>query len=146
MELWYTKLVREKSAEWATAPAGRMRGPRCVAEAMDAVYGDSPVEHFVAFLLNARHAVTAVVPLTTGVLDASLIHPRRVFQSAILGNAAAVILAHNHPSGDPTPSAEDKKVTLQLVAAGTIIGIPVVDHVVVGSGGRFVSLSDKGLI
>ncbi len=81
--------------------------------------------------------------ITRGILDASLIHPREVFRPAIVRSAAGIILVHNHPSGDPTPSEEDRAVTKQLVRAGTAVGIPVVDHVVLGDG-RFVSINEYG--
>jgi DNA repair protein RadC len=74
------------------------------------------------------------VPVTRGILDAALIHPREVFRPAILENAAAVLLVHNHPSGDPTPSPEDRAVSRQMAEAGRSVGIRVLDHVVVGEG------------
>ena len=83
--------------------------------------------------------------LTRGILDASLIHPREVFRPAITQSAAAIILVHNHPSGDPTPSAEDRAVTKQLSAVGRTVGISIVDHVVIGDG-RFASLAEDGLL
>ncbi len=94
-------------------------------------------EEFHALLLNAQHGVLRDVTVTRGILDASLVHPREVFRPAIEESAAAVILVHNHPSGDPTPSAEDHAVTRQMERAGRAVGIPVLDHVVVaGSGYR----------
>jgi DNA repair protein RadC len=89
--------------------------------------------------------VTRELVVTRGILDASVVHPREVFRAAITESAAAVILVHNHPSGDPTPSPEDRAVTLQLAAAGRTLGIPVLDHVVVGDG-RFVSFVEAGLL
>jgi len=91
-------------------------------------------EEFHALLLNSQHAVIREVLVTRGILDASLIHPREVFRPAIESGAAALILVHNHPSGDPTPSAEDVAVTRQLEAAGRALGIPVLDHVIIGDG------------
>ena len=73
--------------------------------------------------------------MTRGILDASLIHPREVFRPAILERAAAIILVHNHPSGDPSPSSEDRAVTSQMIQAGRSIGIAVLDHVIVADGG-----------
>jgi hypothetical protein len=81
--------------------------------------------------------------VTRGILNASLVHPREVFVAAILAQAAAVILVHNHPSGDPTPSADDRLVTEQLVAAGRLLDIPVHDHVIVGRG-RYESFAELG--
>jgi DNA repair protein RadC len=100
---------------------------------------DLSQEEFHALLLNTQHTVIREVLVTRGILDASLIHPREVFRPAVLAGAAAVILVHNHPSGDPTPSAEDRAVTRQLVEAGRVVGIPVLDHVVV-AGLRWCSL------
>jgi len=104
---------------------------------------DLAQEEFHALLLSARHIVIAEVFLTRGILDASLIHPREVFRPAIIQSAAAIILVHNHPSGDPTPSTEDRAVTKQLSAVGRTVGISIVDHVVIGDG-RFVSMADDG--
>ena len=142
LEVWTCKLVREPSELPMPEGGDKVRGPEDVARIMEALYGSSPVENFVAFVLNARHQITAIVPLTVGILDASLIHPREVFRAAILGNARAIIVAHNHPSGDWTPSTEDHAVTTQLERAGQIVGIPVLDHVVVGRGG-FTSLNGQ---
>lgn len=96
-----------------------------------------------SLLLSSQHRVIGEVLITRGILDASLIHPREVFRPAIVRSAAGIILVHNHPSGDPTPSEEDRAVTKQLVRAGTAVGIPVVDHVVLGDG-RFVSINEYG--
>ena len=85
------------------------------------------------------------VLVTKGLLDASLVAPREVFRAAILEAAAGVILVHNHPSGDPTPSAEDRAVTRQLVAAGTLLDIPVYDHVII-AGDRYTSFATAGLL
>ncbi|RMH19699.1 MAG: hypothetical protein D6701_04630, partial [Gemmatimonadetes bacterium] len=92
-------------------------------------------EEFHALLLDTQHRVLREVRVTRGILDASLIHPREVFREAIVEGAAALILVHNHPSGDPQPSAEDRAVTRQLRSAGETLGIPVLDHVVVAAGG-----------
>jgi len=94
-----------------------------------------PHEEFHALLLNTQHALIQDLLITRGILDASLIHPREVFRPAIAAGAASVILVHNHPSGDPTPSAEDRAVTQQMIEAGRLIGIRVLDHVVIGERG-----------
>ena len=80
--------------------------------------------------------------ITRGTVDASLVHPREVFREAVASGASAVILVHNHPSGDPAPSGEDRAVTRQMVRAGQTLGLPVLDHVIVG-GGRYVSLRQR---
>jgi DNA repair protein RadC len=100
-------------------------------------------EEFHVLLLNAQNAPMGRRQVTRGILDASLIHPREVFRTAILNNAAALVLVHNHPSGNPEPSGEDLRVTRLLVKAGHGLGIPVLDHVIIGAG-RFVSLAGRG--
>lgn len=120
-----------------------IRGPGDVFRRVGPLLRDLRQEEFHALLLNTQHRVIRDVLVTRGILDASLIHPREVFRAAIVESAAGVILVHNHPSGDPTPSQEDRTVTRQLVSAGSAVGIPVLDHVIVGSGG-FVSLAERG--
>lgn len=98
-------------------------------------------EHFMVILLNARNQVIGKEVVSVGSLDASIVHPREVFRDSIRRNAKSIVLAHNHPSGDPTPSDEDIEVTGRLREAGTVLGISVVDHVVVGRS-SYVSLRD----
>lgn len=102
-------------------------------------------EHFLVLLLDTRHQVIRIVETSVGTLNASLVHPREVFHPAITHLAAAVILAHNHPSGDPTPSKEDLALTARLKQAGELVGIPVLDHLVIGDG-RYLSFNEKGLL
>ena len=122
----------------------RVRTPRDVYERMRPALRDLSHEEFHVLLLNTQNAVLRDLPVTRGTLDASLVHPREVFRRAIVEAAAAVILVHNHPSGDPSPSSEDRAVTRQLRAAGETVGIEVLDHVVVGEG-RYVSFVEAGL-
>lgn len=131
-----------RAASEELEPGTPVRGPDDVFRRMGPRLRDLPQEEFHAVLLNTRHRVVREVLVTRGILDASLIHPREVFRPAVAEGAAGVILVHNHPSGDPTPSAEDRAVTRQLGAAGRAVGIPVLDHVVVGWG-RYVSLSGE---
>ena len=93
-------------------------------------------EHFVALLMNARHVCISVETISIGTLNASLVHPREVFQPAVEQSAAALILAHNHPSGDPAASEEDIQLTGRLVQAGRIMGIEVLDHVIIARDGH----------
>ncbi len=104
-----------------------------------------PHEEFHVLLLNSQNAPICQRQITRGILDASLIHPREVFREAIVLRAAALILVHNHPSGNPDPSAEDLQVTRQLGAAGDQLGIPVLDHVIV-AGETFSSLAGSGCL
>jgi len=129
----------------ARAPGMPLRGPRDVAAAYAPRLQDAPVEEFHVAILDAQHRLERDVLITRGLLNSSLVHPREVFREAIAERAAAVILVHNHPSGDPTPSAEDRAVTEQLVAAGRLLDIPVHDHVIIGRG-RYVSFAEAGLL
>lgn len=90
------------------------------------------VEHFQVVLLNTRRKLTDVVKISQGTLDTLLVHPREVFKPAIAANAAAIVLVHNHPSGDPTPSEADIKVTRDLIRAGQLLKIEVLDHIIIG--------------
>ena len=105
---------------------------------------DLKKESFVVLCLDGRNKLLRKETVSIGTLNASLVHPREVFKPAIEMSAASVIIVHNHPSGDPEPSREDIKVSNQIVEAGEILGIPVVDHVIIGSGAY--SFKDKGQI
>jgi DNA repair protein RadC len=98
-------------------------------------------------LLDRKNQVIGLHTVSIGSLTASVVHPREVYKVAILANAAAVIFGHNHPSGDPTPSQEDRTLTARLVAAGKLLGFGVCDHVIVGDGSqRYFSFADEGLL
>lgn len=102
-------------------------------------------ESFVAVLLSTKNHVLKTPVISVGSLNASIVHPRELFREAINASAAAVIVAHNHPSGNPTPSPEDVSLTRKLVEAGKILDIPVLDHVVLGDG-KYVSFKEKGIL
>jgi DNA repair protein RadC len=106
---------------------------------------DASQEHFCVLLLDGRHRVLGEEVVSLGTLTASLVHPREVFRPAIRASAAALILVHNHPSGDPEPSPEDRTVTERLARAGELLGVPVLDHVVVAERG-FRSLREDGAL
>jgi len=98
-------------------------------------------------LLDRKNKVIGLNTVSVGSLTASICHPREVFKAAILANAAAVILGHNHPSGDPQPSQEDRVLTARLAAAGQLLGIEVLDHIIVGDGTEhFFSFADVGML
>jgi DNA repair protein RadC len=107
--------------------------PREVARWLLPQYGGEPVEQFGVVLLDTRHRLVSARVVFVGSLDTSAAHPRDVFREAVVARAAAVILFHNHPSGDPSPSRDDVALTRQLVAAATVLGIEVVDHVILGA-------------
>jgi DNA repair protein RadC len=106
---------------------------------------DLPREVFRVALLDAQNGLLRDVIVSEGTLSSSLVHPREVFKPAILEPAASLILLHNHPSGDPTPSREDLKLTRQLVECAHLLDLRINDHVVIGRG-RYVSLAEKGMI
>jgi len=116
-----------------------------VAEQM-AVYARKKKEHFVTFYLDASHRVIYAEVVSIGTLTASLVHPREVFAPAVAHRAAAIIVAHNHPSGLENPSREDRITTKRLADAGKILGIPLLDHVIVGSRGKSMSFREQGLL
>ena len=104
-----------------------------------------PQEHFNAVLLNTKNMVLDVENITIGIVNASLVHPREVFIKAIRKNSTSIILVHNHPSGDPAPSSEDKSITKRLYEAGEIIGIKVIDHIIIG-GDDYISFKEMGML
>ncbi|HSC33185.1 MAG TPA: DNA repair protein RadC [Gemmatimonadaceae bacterium] len=122
-----------------------MRSPRDVFGAFADRLQDLPVEEFHVAVLDAQHRMERDITVTRGILNSSLVHPREVFREAIAERAAAIILVHNHPSGDPSPSVDDRVVTEQLVSAGRLLDIPVHDHVIIGRG-RYVSFAETGLL
>lgn len=100
-------------------------------------------ECFLSVLVDVKNRVLDVDFVSMGTLDGSLVHPREVFLNAVRSQAASVILVHNHPSGDPAPSAEDREVTRKLRSAGDVLGIPVLDHVILGCGGAYFSFRES---
>ena len=108
-------------------------------------YAARPVETFGLLALDVRHRLRREAVVSVGCLTASLVHPREVFQEAVVSRAAALVLFHNHPSGDPEPSTEDLALTRRLAQAGNLMGIEVLDHLVLGAG-RFVSLKERGVL
>lgn len=102
-------------------------------------------EYFRAIALNTKNQVLGIEDISIGSLSASLVHPRELFKPLIRKSAAAVILVHNHPSGDPSPSREDREITQRIVEAGRLLGIEVLDHVIIGDN-RYISLKEQGYI
>jgi DNA repair protein RadC len=103
-------------------------------------------EHFVIILLNQKNRVIGINTVSMGSLTASIVHPREVYKSAILANAASIICGHNHPSTDCQPSRVDRALTTRLVEAGKLLGIRILDHVIIGGEGRYFSFADEGLL
>lgn len=103
-------------------------------------------EVFKVALLNVRGQVQRLETVSVGCRTSTLVHPREVFKAAVTDLAAAIVVSHNHPSGDPEPSQEDIALTRRLVSAGTLMGIEVLDHIIITSTGRWVSLKDRGVM
>lgn len=136
-------VVREASGDECRTPADCHRTVKEI-EAM-------PQECFIVLTLNTKYKIIDRHMISLGILDACLVHPREVFRPAIADNAAAIVVCHNHPSGDPAPSREDIKITRQLIEAGRIIDIEILDHVIIGrptdrNPQGFTSLRESGLV
>lgn len=123
----------------------RICAPEDVVRRFQPLLRDLKQEKFIVLLLDSANHLIRDVTITTGILNSSLVHPREVFQRAILEPAASVILLHNHPSGNAEPSSEDIQITRQLVDAGKIIGIPVHDHIIITASSH-TSFAERGLI
>lgn len=102
-------------------------------------------EHFRAILLNVKNQVLDIVTISIGTVNSSLVHPRELFKDAIRTSSSGVILVHNHPSGEPSPSRQDKELTIRLCEAGKVLGIDILDHIIIGDN-RYVSFKEIGLI
>ena len=123
----------------------RLRTPRDIAAHLLPQYGALPVEHFGIVMLDTKHRVIRVRIVAIGSLDTTIVHPREVFREAASGSAAAIVLFHNHPSGDPTPSPDDLLLTTRMVQAGEIMGIDVVDHLILADQ-QYYSLIEAGTV
>jgi DNA repair protein RadC len=123
----------------------RIRTPEDVVRLLADRLRDLEVEEFHVVALSAQRDVLKDLLVSRGVLTGSLVHPREVFRPAIAEAAAGIIVVHNHPSGDPTPSTDDRAVTRQLVEAGRLLDLPVYDHVIIG-GERYTSFAEAGLL
>jgi len=122
-----------------------IRGPEDVFSHFHARLRDAPHEQLHLLLLDGRHRLLREAMASRGTLTASLVHPREVFRPALREGAAALVVVHNHPSGDPAPSAEDREVTRRLVQAGALLGVPLLDHVVVAERGWVSLRAEDGL-
>lgn len=122
-----------------------IKDPESVIKAIRTSIKDKAKEHFKLILLNTRNKIIGISTISIGTLNTSLVHPREVFKEAIIHNAMSVVLAHNHPSGDPEPSEDDLTITRRLVEAGKILGVEVIDHIIISKNGFF-SFKDKGLM
>ena len=127
------------------APSARvqLRTPREAAAYLLPAFGSRPVEQFGVVLLDTKHRVLRTTVVAVGTLNTTVVQPRDVFREAVLGAAASVVVFHNHPSGDPSPSPDDVELTARMAAAGTLMGIDMVDHIVLGDT-RYCSFKEMG--
>lgn len=140
--------IGRRSALSGKGPIQSIEGPDDVASLLER-FRHHKQEHFIAILLDSKHNILREVTIHVGTASMSIVSPRDVFRSAVREGAAAIIVAHNHPSGDPTPSGEDIDVTERLVECGRLLDMPVLDHVILGDGHTpdrsFVSLRQRGV-
>jgi DNA repair protein RadC len=123
----------------------RFTSPQQVFDYFNHEFRDSRKEYFLALLLDGKNRIIKRVQISEGSLNQSIVHPREVFSPAVKESAAAVILVHNHPTGDPAPSSEDIAITRRLKEAGEIMGIKVLDHIIIGDG-EYLSFVERGLL
>lgn len=136
-------LVRESALPYHAVP--QVRSSKDVANLLREYLKGTDREHFVVFFCDQKNRLTGIHTVSMGSLTQSVVHPREVFKAAILANAAAILCGHNHPSGDPQPSREDRALTTRLYEAGKLLGIDVLDHIIIGHNNYF-SFADEGLL
>ncbi|MDE2125249.1 MAG: JAB domain-containing protein [Armatimonadetes bacterium] len=137
------ELVRDNPADDHSQHT--IRSPEEAARIFERYLKGADRENFVTMFLDTKSRVIGLNTVSIGTLDSALVHPREVFKPAILANASSVIVCHNHPSGDPQPSPEDRQVTARLAEAAKVLGIDLLDHVVVGCNGKHCSLKQLGV-
>lgn len=126
---YHMETICEDAPEWMTT---RFNSPEQVFEMFRCLQEEAK-EHFIALHIDGKNRIACIDRVSIGSLNQSIVHAREVFKTALLSSAAGIILVHNHPTGDPTPSNEDKEVTKRLVEAGALLGIPVIDHIIIGN-------------
>lgn len=137
------KMVKEKSIKYENR---KITSPSDAETLCRNFLENSDREQLIAISLDTKNQPTNINVVSIGSLNSSIVHPREVFKLAILSNANSIIIAHNHPSGDATPSREDINITKRLKECGELIGINLIDHIIIGDDERFVSLKEKGII
>lgn len=135
------QMVKEKTYSYEV---NTIRSPFDAARLFREFIGPTDREHMVLLCLDTKNKITAIHTVSIGCLNASIVHPREVFKIAILANSASIVLAHNHPTGDVTPSPQDLEVTRRIAEIGELVGIELLDHLIVGDEGRWLSLKEKG--
>lgn len=137
------QIVKEKTMTYDFKTISK---PADVAKIIKAFVGNSDRENLVVVCLDTKNNITAINTVSIGTINKTSAHPREIFKIAILSNSNCIIIAHNHPSGDPSPSRTDIEFTNNIVDAGEIVGIEVLDHIIVGDGEQYISFKKRGLI
>jgi DNA repair protein RadC len=138
--------MSRRAGSWATSARPTVSTPEDVVALCGLQMRGLDREHFWMLALNTKNRLLRIVEVSVGSLNASIVHPRELFKEAVRLSAASVVVVHNHPSGDPTPSGADLQLTRRLVRAGEVLGIDLVDHVVIGDGGSYASVRDMGAL
>jgi DNA repair protein RadC len=136
-------LAIDKLMELSEPILPAIKGPSEIAEVLQKKFGFKTKEHFFVVMLNGNNQVTEIETISIGLLNRTVVHPREVFREAVMANCASIIVGHNHPSGNLTPSSDDISVNNRLIEAGKILGIEVLDHIIVGRGG-YTSFIENG--
>jgi DNA repair protein RadC len=136
--------MSRRAASWRSTARPTINTPEDVVELCAAQLRGLDREHFWSLSLNMKNRLLKMSEVSVGSLNASIVHPRELFKDAVKASAASVVVVHNHPSGDSTPSGADIQLTRRLVKAGDVLGIEVLDHVVIGDGGEYSSLQELG--
>jgi DNA repair protein RadC len=136
------KMVKERNLEYGS---NKISGPKDSANILKDFIGENDREALAVLTLDTKNKITSITIASVGSLNSSIVHPREVFKTAILSNAASIIIGHNHPSGDPSPSKEDISITSRLKECGKILGIELLDHIIIGDDNKYISLKEKGL-
>jgi len=138
--------MSRRASAWRTGPRTTVSTPEDVVDLCWPQLRGADREHFWALALNTRNHLLRIVEVSVGSLNASIVHPRELFKDAVRVSSASLVVVHNHPSGDPTPSGADIQLTRRLVKAGDVLGIELLDHVVIGDGGEHRSMREMGLM
>ena len=136
------KMVKEKNLEYGSS---KISSPKDSANILKDFIGENDREALAVLTLDTKNKITSITIASVGSLNSSIVHPREIFKTAILANAASIIIGHNHPSGDASPSKEDISITLRLKECGKILGIELLDHIIIGDDNNYISLKEKGL-
>lgn len=137
------KMIREGSILYGIR---KIENPSDAAELGRKFIEEADREQLIVCCLDTKNQPTSMSIVSIGSVNSSIVHPREVFKVAVLSNASSIIILHNHPSGDPTPSNEDINITKRLKEAGKLIGIELLDHIIIGSENKFCSLKEKGVL